>query len=125
MAKVIRTEPALDDLHEIVQYISQDSYAERVSVHIVEAPRRLTNFPLCGRVVPEFQSETIVERTSRPPQANCNPCHFPGGKVYKKLPFDDSVTVTKLGKKLNTRSKKKEQEAMINWWIQRGAKDSC
>ena len=50
-------------------------------------------------------------------QANCNPCHFPGGKVYKKLPFDDSVTVTRLGKKLDTRLKKKEQQAIINGWI--------
>ena len=51
-------------------------------------------------------------------QANCNPCHFPGGKVYKKLPFDDSVTVAKLGKKLNTRLKQKEQQTIINGWVE-------
>ena len=55
-------------------------------------------------------------------QANCNPCHFPVGKVYKKLPFDDSVTVTALGKKLNTRLKVKEQQAIINNWVEHGVK---
>jgi hypothetical protein len=55
-------------------------------------------------------------------QANCNPCHFPGGKVYKKLPFDDSATVARLGKKLNTRLKKQEQQAIINGWVERGKK---
>ncbi|HEV8538541.1 MAG TPA: hypothetical protein VGR15_06420 [Bacteroidota bacterium] len=55
-------------------------------------------------------------------QANCNPCHFPGGKMYKKLPFDDSATVATLGKKLNTRLKKQEQQNMINSWIQLGQK---
>ena len=50
-------------------------------------------------------------------QANCNPCHFPGGKVYKKLPFDDSTTVATLGKKLNTRLKQKEQREIINGWV--------
>ncbi len=52
-------------------------------------------------------------------QANCNPCHFPGGKLYEKLPFDDSMTVAHLGKKLNTRLKQKEQQAIINGWVER------
>ena len=55
-------------------------------------------------------------------QANCNPCHFPSGKMYKKLPFDDSTTVATLGKKLNTRLKQKEQQAIINGWIGREAR---
>ncbi|MBI4548482.1 MAG: hypothetical protein HY707_10900 [Ignavibacteriae bacterium] len=55
-------------------------------------------------------------------QSNCNPCHFSGGKVYKKLPFDDYKTVVSLGKKLTTRLKQKEQQAIINGWIGSGAK---
>ncbi len=57
-------------------------------------------------------------------QANCNPCHFPGGKVYKKLPFNDYKTVASLGKKLNTRLKQKEQQAIILGWVQSGARES-
>ena len=56
-------------------------------------------------------------------QANCNPCHFPGGKVYKKLPFDDYKTVASLGKKLNTRLKQKKQQAVINGWIKSGTRE--
>lgn len=63
MGKVVWTEPALNDIREIVQYISQDSpaYAERIGVHIVEAPRRLTEFPSSGRILPEFHTENIRE----------------------------------------------------------------
>ena len=56
-------------------------------------------------------------------QSNCKPCHFPGGKVFKKLPFDDYKTVASLGKKLNTRLKKQEQQAILNGWIASGAKE--
>ena len=55
-------------------------------------------------------------------QANCNPCHFPGGKMYKKLPFDDYKTVATLGKKLNTRFKEKKQQATVNGWVEHGVK---
>lgn len=24
---------------------------------------------------------------------NCSPCHFPGGKLYEKLPFDKGITI--------------------------------
>src|SRR5712692_5018920 len=57
-------------------------------------------------------------------QSNCNPCHFPRGKVYAKLPFDDYKTVVSLGKKLNTRFKQKKQHAIIDRWIESGAKEN-
>ena len=37
---------------------------------------------------------------------------------FVSLPFDDSATVASLGKKLFTRLKKKEQQAIINGWIE-------
>jgi hypothetical protein len=27
-------------------------------------------------------------------KARCSPCHFPGGKMYSKLPFDSAKTIT-------------------------------
>jgi hypothetical protein len=24
---------------------------------------------------------------------NCSPCHFPGGKMYERLPFDKDTTI--------------------------------
>ncbi|HHT9124422.1 MAG TPA: type II toxin-antitoxin system RelE/ParE family toxin [Candidatus Brocadiia bacterium] len=63
MAKVIWTEPALKDLHDVIEHIAEDSqiYAERFGIRVVEAPRRLVQFPYCGRVVPEFKDENIRE----------------------------------------------------------------
>jgi len=63
MAEVIWTEPALKDLHDLIEYIARDSavYAERFGVHIVHAPRRLEQAPLIGRMVPEFNDQTIRE----------------------------------------------------------------
>lgn len=63
MAKVIWTEPALDDLHNIIEHIAKDSfaYAERFGIRVVESPRRLTQFPYCGRIVSEFGEENIRE----------------------------------------------------------------
>ncbi|NOZ67760.1 MAG: type II toxin-antitoxin system RelE/ParE family toxin [Deferribacteres bacterium] len=63
MVKVIWTEPALNDLHEIIKHIKDDSpvYAERFGTRVVEAPRCLRQFPYCGRIVPEFRDEKIRE----------------------------------------------------------------
>jgi hypothetical protein len=32
-------------------------------------------------------------------ESSCQPCHFQGGKMYEKLPFDKPETITKLGTK--------------------------
>ena len=26
-------------------------------------------------------------------QKKCSPCHFPGGKMYERMPFDKAVTI--------------------------------
>lgn len=56
-------------------------------------------------------------------QAKCQPCHFEGGKVFAKLPFNDSTVVAKLGKRLNTRLKDSTDQAVIlSWSAHAGAK---
>jgi hypothetical protein len=50
-------------------------------------------------------------------QARCQPCHFPGGKVYDKLPFDKSETITKLGTKLFTRIKDEKEQQKIREFL--------
>lgn len=63
MAKVVWAKPAHKDLRKIIEFIARDSrfYAERMRVRLVRAPRRLSRFPLSGRIVPEFNDETIRE----------------------------------------------------------------
>jgi hypothetical protein len=50
-------------------------------------------------------------------QARCQPCHFPGGKVYDHLPFDKPETINRLGEKLFTRIKDKEEQRLIREFL--------
>ena len=50
-------------------------------------------------------------------QARCQPCHFQGGKVYDKLPFDKPETITKLGTKLFTRIKDEKEQQKIREFL--------
>ena len=50
-------------------------------------------------------------------QARCQPCHFPGGKVYDHLPFDKPETITRLGTKLFTRIKDEKEQRLIREFI--------
>jgi hypothetical protein len=50
-------------------------------------------------------------------QARCQPCHFQGGQVYEKLPFDKPTTITKLGTKLFTRIKDEKDQKLIREFL--------
>lgn len=52
-------------------------------------------------------------------EKRCQPCHFTGGKMYDKLPFDRAETIDKLGTKLFTRIKKEEEQAVIRGFLAR------
>jgi len=49
--------------------------------------------------------------------ARCQPCHFTGGKMYEKLPFDRPETIVRLGTKLFTRLKDEKQRAVIREFL--------
>lgn len=63
MVEIVWTEPALDDIHSIMEFIAQDSvyFADVTARGILEAPKRIKMFPLLGRTVPEFCDATIRE----------------------------------------------------------------
>src|SRR5215510_14050385 len=46
-------------------------------------------------------------------QSKCMPCHFSGGQVYDRLPFDKPATIKKLGTKLFTRIKDEHDRRLI------------
>lgn len=50
-------------------------------------------------------------------EKRCQPCHFPGGKMYAKLPFDNPETIHTLGEQLFTRIKKDEEQAVIRAFL--------
>ncbi len=63
MAQVVWTKSALKDLEIIINYIAMDSprYAERFGTKIVKSPRVLQNYPKIGRIVPEFNINSLRE----------------------------------------------------------------
>jgi hypothetical protein len=68
-------------------------------------------------------TQTVAERPTfasdiRPMlQSSCQPCHFQGGQMYEKLPFDKPETITKLGTKLFTRIKNEDQQRVIREFL--------
>ena len=46
-------------------------------------------------------------------KSNCMPCHFEGGQMYDRLPFDQPATIKKLGTRLFTRIKEENDRRLI------------
>jgi hypothetical protein len=46
-------------------------------------------------------------------EARCQPCHFSGGKVYGRMPFDRAETIKTLNTKLFTRIKDEKERQLI------------
>lgn len=46
-------------------------------------------------------------------QSKCMPCHFSGGQMYERLPFDKPATIRKLGTRLFTRIKDEDNRRLI------------
>ncbi len=63
MGKITWTEKASAHLQAIHDYIARDSqtYATNFVTSLVKATLKLEAMPLCGRIVPEFQSEKFRE----------------------------------------------------------------
>ena len=64
------------------------------------------------------QRQVDVAKDVRPIfEAKCQPCHFPGGKMYARLPFDEAATIVKLDEKVFTRIKDDESRAVIRRFL--------
>jgi hypothetical protein len=64
------------------------------------------------------EAKIDFERQIRPIfQARCQPCHFQGGKVYDRLPFDRPETIKTLGTKLFTRIKDEDERKIIREFL--------
>jgi hypothetical protein len=50
-------------------------------------------------------------------EARCQPCHFSGGKVYQRMPFDRPETIKTLGTKLFTRIKDEKEREIIREFL--------
>jgi len=61
--KVIWTDDAIKSLEDIVDYIAEDSpyYASCFAKNILVCIEKVTDFPLIGRIVPEYDIPEIRE----------------------------------------------------------------
>ena len=50
-------------------------------------------------------------------ESRCQPCHFPGGKMYGRLPFDRPSTIVTLGEKLFSRIKDEPSRVIIRRFL--------
>jgi len=50
-------------------------------------------------------------------EKRCQPCHFPGGKMYARMPFDKPQTIRTLGEKMFTRIKEPEEQALLRAFL--------
>ena len=51
-------------------------------------------------------------------QSKCNPCHFPGGKMYAKMPFDSSSTILQHREGILRRIKDEKQNSLLRKYIE-------
>ena len=66
--KLIWSPAARDDLHDIVTFIARDNMNRAMSFgfELISEIDRLKDFPVSGRVVPEYRSDDIREIVFRP-----------------------------------------------------------
>jgi len=50
-------------------------------------------------------------------ETRCQPCHFAGGQMYERLPFDRAETIVGLGEKLFTRIKDEGEQRRIREFL--------
>jgi hypothetical protein len=75
-------------------------------------------------VVPSTKAAAAADftRDVRPIlEKRCQPCHFTGGKMYERLPFDRAETIHTLGTKLFTRIKDQDEQAVIRRFLAQGS----
>lgn len=54
-------------------------------------------------------------------ESRCRPCHFEGGKVYDRYPFDRPETTRLLGAKLFTRIRDEQERTTIERFLESAA----
>lgn len=52
-------------------------------------------------------------------EARCRPCHFEGGTMHERLPFDRPETIHTLGEKLFTRIRDEAEQTLLRSFLAR------
>ncbi len=72
------------------------------------------------KVIATPRIDTINFKTQLQPifQKNCSPCHFTGGKMYKKMPFDKGETIISHEAGISKRFKNENELIILLQFIQ-------
>ncbi|MBW8877922.1 MAG: hypothetical protein JF614_23415 [Acidobacteria bacterium] len=57
-------------------------------------------------------------------EKRCQPCHFTGGKMYEKMPFDRPQTIRTLGQKMFTRIKDPQEQELLRSFLAQEAPET-
>jgi hypothetical protein len=91
-----------------------------VGAHAFKRARPYTTahaVPAVGAHAPESAEVDFATQIRPIFEARCTPCHFAGGKMYARLPFDRAETIYKLGTKLFTRIKAEHEQRLIREFL--------
>jgi hypothetical protein len=86
--------------------VESGGMAKRAAATAIVATSASTSFAPKPHVDFDTQLKPIFE-------SKCMPCHFSGGKMYDRLPFDKPATIRKLGTRLFTRIKDENERRLI------------
>ena len=80
----------------------------------VVKPARTVAAVTSGEAAPAPKARVDFDTQVKPIfQSKCMPCHFSGGQMYDRLPFDKPDTIKKLGFKVFTRIKEENDRRLI------------
>jgi hypothetical protein len=57
-------------------------------------------------------------------QKKCSPCHFAGGKMYEKMPFDNSLTILSHEAGVLKRIKDQPEASLVKQFIQQRSREN-
>jgi hypothetical protein len=75
------------------------------------APVAATGPGTTGRV--DFEAQVLPLL-----QQKCSPCHFQGGRMYGRLPFDQEGTIRVLGTQMFSRLRDPLDQELIRTWLE-------
>jgi hypothetical protein len=92
-------------------------------ISIFVYPTVTTKSPITVTTPPVIilSSDTLDFKTAIQPifEKHCNPCHFPGGKMYEKMPFDNPKTILDHEAGILRRIKDAEENEQIREFVKR------
>lgn len=89
----------------------------RPGAKLSEMPAAATKVNVTANAGPNDAKVDFVKQIKPILEARCQPCHFAGGTMYQRLPFDRQETITALGTKLFTRLKDEKEQGLIRAFL--------